>query len=282
MMNLRGAKPIPNEIIKNEILNFKNIDVYDDTLLEVFRENFVNWIDSSKNNKLLGLREYLHLDFVHGTIQAFDSFYLKYTDKRFRIFKGEFFYHQCCLKNSLNWEYTDGTDLIEGDALIISVPFSDYGTIHPALNDTFFSSCSEIGIPILLDFAYYPMAKNININLSHSSIKMLAFSLSKAFYGMEYVRVGVRLMKDDIDDGIRAFNEQQMVNRYGIGLANYLINNHSVDYNWDSFGEKYEIVCKEMNLKETDCIMFGIGGDEYRELNRGSEKNRVCISDLLA
>jgi hypothetical protein len=27
--------------------------------------------------------------------------------------------------------------------------------------------------------------------------------------------------------------------------------------------------------------MFGIGGDEYKSLNRGSDKNRVCISDLL-
>jgi hypothetical protein len=28
-------------------------------------------------------------------------------------------------------------------------------------------------------------------------------------------------------------------------------------------------------------VMFGIGGDEYNSLNRGSDKNRVCISDLL-
>ena len=49
----------------------------------------------------------------------------------------------------------------------------------------------------------------------------------------------------------------------------------------DTFGEKYSQVCKEMNLEETDCVMFGIGGDEYNSLNRGSDKNRVCISDLL-
>ena len=280
-MNLRGAKPIPNEIIKNDITNFKDINIYDDTLLDTFKKNFINWIASSTYNKLIGLDEFVNIDFVHGTIQAFDSFYLKYSNKKFRIFKGEFFYHQCCLKNSLEWEYTNGSDLIEGDAIIISVPFSDYGKSHTILNEEFFNECDKKNIPILLDFAYYPMAKNININLSHPSITMLAFSLSKAFYGMEYVRVGIRMMKSDLDDGVKAFNEQQMVNRYGVGLANHLIKKYSVDYNWKTFGEKYSEVCKELNLEETDCVMFGIGGDEYKELNRGSEKNRVCISNLL-
>lgn len=280
-MNLRGAKPIPNQTIKDDIVNFKDINIYDDTLLDSFKENFISWIANSKNNKLFGLNNFNHIDFVHGTIQAFDSFYLKYADKRFRIFKGEFFYHQCCLKNSLRWEYTDGSDLVDDDAVIISVPFSDYGKMHPILTETFLNECDEKNIPILLDFAYYPMAKNINIDLSHSSIEMLTFSLSKAFYGMEFARVGFRLMKTHFDDGIKAFNEQQMVNRYGIAIGNHLIQNYSVDYNWEKFGEKYKTICKSMNLEETDCIMFGIGGDEYEELNRGSEKNRVCISDLL-
>lgn len=280
-MNLRGAKPIPNQFIKDDITSFTNINIYDDTLLGVFKNNFINWLSASKNNKLLGLDNFKYIDFVHGTIQAFDSFYLKHTNRRFRIFKGEFFYHQCCLKNSLQWEYTNGSDLSDGDALIISVPFSDYGKIHPILTETFFNECDKKGIPILLDFAYYPMAKNINIDLSHPSIEMLTFSLSKAFYGMEFARVGFRFMKEDLDDGIKAFNEQQMVNRYGISIGNYLIQKYSVDYNWKTFGEKYKMICKNMNLKETDCIMFGIGGDDYKELNRGSEKNRVCISDLL-
>jgi hypothetical protein len=281
MMNLRGAKPIPNPIIKDDINTYTDNNIYNDTLLEVYKQNFVDWVVKSEYNKLIGIEQYKYVDYVHGTIQAFDSFYLKYSTNIFRFFRGEFFYHQCCLKNSLNWKFTDGTDLDTGDALIISVPFSDYGKVHPILNDEFLTMCDQKGIPILLDFAYYPMAKNIQINLNHSSIVMLAFSLSKAFYGMEFVRSGIRMMKTDLDDGVRAFNEQQMVNRYGLGISNHLITKYSVDYNWKTFGEKYSKVCKYMNLEETDCIMFGIGGDEYKELNRGTEKNRVCISDLL-
>jgi hypothetical protein len=72
-----------------------------------------------------------------------------------------------------------------------------------------------------------------------------------------------------------------MINRFGAALGVELMNNFSVDYNWDTFGEKYSKVCKELNLEETDCVMFGTGGDEYNSLNRGSDKNRVCISDLL-
>jgi hypothetical protein len=100
---------------------------------------------------------------------------------------------------------------------------------------------------------------------------------------MEHLRVGIRMVNDfrHIDDGVGAFNEQQMVNRVGAAIGYELMNKYSVDYNWDTFGEKYSKICKEMNLEETDCVMFGIGGDEYKSLNRGSDKNRVCISDLL-
>ncbi len=284
MKNLRGAKPIPNPLVKQFIIDFKRTElIYDENVLDKFKNKFVSWIASSKYNKLEGLEDYKDIQFIHGTVQAFDHFYGLQKKKRFRFFKGEFFYHQCCFKHDWNWEYIENDEIKRGDAVILSVPFSDYGKQHSLLTQDFLNYCDDNSIPVMLDFAYYPMAKNININLNHRCIQLLAFSLSKAFYGMEHVRVGLRLVNDfrHVDDGIVAFNQQQMVNRFGAGLGYELMNKFPVDYNWDTFGEKYSKVCKEMNLEETDCIMFGIGGDEYKSLNRGSDKNRVCISDLL-
>lgn len=284
MNNLRGAKPIPNPTIKQDIISFNNLScVYDDTILNKFKNKFVEWISASKYNKLEGLDFYKKIDYVHGTIQTFDHFYQLQKKKRFRFFKGEFFYHKCSFQHDWNWEYIENDDIKNGDAVILSVPFSDYGKQHPLLTEEFLNYCDDNSIPVLLDFAYFPMAKNVSVNLRHKCIQAATFSLSKAFYGMEHLRVGIRLVNEfrSLDDGIGAFNEQEMVNRVGAAIGYQLMNKYSVDYNWDTFGEKYSQVCKEMNLEETDCVMFGIGGDEYNSFNRGSDKNRVCISDLL-
>ena len=284
MKNLRGAKPIPNPLVRKFITDFKRTDlIYDDSILDKFKSKFVSWIKSSKYNKLSGLEVYHSVSYIHGTVQAFDHFYLIQKKKRFRFFKGEFFYHKCSFRHDWNWAYIEDDEIKNGDAVILSVPFSDYGKQHPLLTEDFLNYCDANSIPCLLDFAYYPMAKNINVNLNHRCIQAICFSLSKPFYGMEHLRVGIRMVSEyrTLDDGINAFNEQQMVNRFGAAVGLELMNNFSVDYNWDTFGEKYSKVCNQMGLEETDCVMFGIGGDEYNSLNRGSEKNRVCISDLL-
>ena len=33
--------------------------------------------------------------------------------------------------------------------------------------------------------------------------------------------------------------------------------------------------------KPTDCVSFAFGGDEYQDLNRGTEVNRLCIADEI-
>ena len=60
---------------------------------------------------------------------------------------------------------------------------------------------------MLLDFAYYPCTKNINLDLEKfSAVETITFSISKAFYGAEFLRVGMRLQREDKDDGIDVFN----------------------------------------------------------------------------
>jgi len=284
MNNLRGAKPIPNPSIREFISNWDKTEmVYNEYILDMFKNKFVEWISNSKYNELTGLDYYNDISYVHGTIQSFDHFYLLQKKKRFRFFKGEFFYHKCSFQHDWNWAYIEDDYIKNGDAVILSVPFSDYGKQHSLLTEEFLNYCDDNSIPVMLDFAYYPMAKNVKVNLRHKCIQLATFSLSKAFYGMEHMRVGVRMVNEfrHVDDGVTAFNEQQMVNRIGAAIGYELMSKYPVDYNWDTFGEKYTEVCKKMNLEETDCVMFGIGGDEYKSLNRGSDKNRVCISDLL-
>ena len=281
-MNLRGAKPIVDKSIQSFVNSIDLTDsLYNKDIPAEFTENFYNWITGSKNNTIKGIEKFTNRKLVAGSAQAFDHWYWRHKSKTFRFFKGEFMYHSAVLKHGGAWEFIEDRKLQAGDAVIISVPFSDYGTQHPKL-DYMLHQCTALDIPVLLDFAYFPCTKNIEIDLStHSCVETITFSISKAFYGAEFLRVGMRLEREDTDDGVDVFNSVDMHNRVALSIANELINNYSVDYNWEAYGAAYSEVCKEHNLKETDCTMFGLGGDEWKEMNRGSDVNRVCISELI-
>jgi len=280
-MNLRGAKPVVDNNIKCFIEHLNpSQDLYNETIQQEFIENFYNWITSSKLNTVQGLENFSNRKLVAGTAQAFDHFYWRHKDKRFRVLDGEFMYHSAVLKHGGKIKSLKHP-LHPNDVVIISVPFSDYGKQHPKL-ESFLEQCQEFDIPVLLDFAYFPCTKNININLDkYSCVETVTFSISKAFYGAEFLRVGMRLERVDTDDGIDVFNSVEMVNRVSLSIANELIKKYSVDYNWITYKDAYYQVCANKNLETTDCIMFGLGGDEYTDYNRGSEVNRVCISELI-
>ena len=61
-------------------------------------QEYLEWIQSSKLNNLLNLNGFKSLQFVHGTSQSFDFFYLINHTKRFRGFKGDFMYHKIMWK----------------------------------------------------------------------------------------------------------------------------------------------------------------------------------------
>jgi hypothetical protein len=280
-MNLRGAKPVADNKIRHFIttINTGNF-LYDETLPSKFADSFVNWITASKHNTIVGLDKFASTNIVNGTIHTFDHWYWRHKTKRFRFFKGEFMYHSAFLKNGGNWQYLNN-DLESNDALIVSVPFSDYGSQRSEMF-YYLDQCNKLNIPVLLDFAYYPCAKNVSIDLTqYPCVETATFSISKAFYGAEYLRAGIRLDRKLADDGINVSNSVDMINRVSLGIAIELMKNFSVDYNWNTYNNAYKEVCKEYNLIETDCIMFGLGGDEYNNYNRGTSVNRVCISDLI-
>jgi len=281
-MNLRGAKPLVDTSIKNFINKIDLTDaLYDEDLPNTFKEKFFNWINSSKLNTLDGLESFSNRQLCAGTAQAFDHWYWRHKNRTIRFFKGEFMYHSAVLKHGGTYAYIEDRKLQPNDAVVISVPFSDWGKQREDL-EYYLYNCCAMDIPVLLDFAYYPCTKNINLDLEKfSAVETITFSISKAFYGAEFLRVGMRLQREDKDDGIDVFNSVEMINRVPLSIANNLIQNFSIDYNWQKYGKIYSEVCAEHNLEETDCIMFGQGGEEYAENNRGGKYNRVTVSDLI-
>jgi hypothetical protein len=273
-MPSKNAQPIPNTQLRNLIKSYR---AEQDTTLERYLSTFRNWLQSSTFNKLEGLDAFAHSAFTYGTTQAFDHFYLKHRSRRFRFFTGEFMYHKACMKHGFDWAWLHEDILQFDDALIISLPFSDLGVL-PADLDAIFRHCNNLNIPVLLDLAYFPLGKDLTINLDQSCVETVCASLSKVFDGAQYLRAGIRFQRENIDDGIDIANSVGMVPQHTINTAVHLMDNCSMDYNWKTYGSIYDSVCKELKLTPTNCLMFGISETEFNDYNRGNSWNRVCIS----
>ena len=91
----------------------------------------------------------------------------------------------------------------------------------------------------------------------------------------------MRLKRNFNDDPVDVFNSLSMVNNYGAFMGNELINHFNPDFNYLKYFERQKEVCFKNNLTPSMCVIFGLGGDEYKEFNRGGEFNRVCISEEL-
>lgn len=273
----KGVHPIPNTKVLDLLhdIDYSEWLTKDsDWMYDTYKDVFYQWITSSKLNKLEGIENFKYKNYSFGTTQTFDLFYLQNKNRRFRFLKGDFFYHTVC--NS-NWEYLDVNTLDKNDAVILSVPFSDTGGIHDNFEEIL-SKCDKLKIPVLVDMCYYVMGKNININLNHDCIDTISFSLSKFAEGLQNFRCGFRLTKEFKDDGVNVVNEHNHVPKLSCGVGITIMDNFSVDYNWNEFGDSYNTICKQKNLTPTNTIIFGLGGSEYEYLNRGNYTNRVCIS----
>ena len=279
----RGGRAIPDlEVIElyNEVFDVSHVLTKDDK--HDFISLFDNHIQSSKLNQLIGLDGFQHKTFTAGTSQSFDSFWMKYHDRRFRCFEGEFFYHKANWKKFHNWSYLDYDKIKKGDAVIISLPFSDYCTEHPKMKSTL-SQCSLLGVPVLIDCAYYGIASGVDFDLSkYDCIKEVTFSLSKTFYNANRLRAGIRYAKDFADDNIDIMNEWGQINHISTYIGKRLLEAFEPDYTFNKFRKRQEEYCKSHNLKPTDCVSFAFGeAGEYDDLNRGTDVNRLCIADQI-
>ena len=139
-----------------------------------------------------------------------------------------------------------------------------------------------LNVPVLIDCAYYGIASGIDFDLSkYPCIEEVTFSLSKTFYNANRLRAGIRYNKDFADDNIDIMNEWEQVNHISTYIGKRLLEAFEPDYTFNKFRKRQEEYCESHNLKPTDCVSFAFGGDEYQDLNRGTDVNRLCIADQI-
>jgi len=280
----RGGRAIPDLQVKSFWENIdadelSNVITNNTNTAETFVDTFNEWIRGSKLNNIKGLLNYK--TFIAGTSQAFDSFWMRHHDKRFRCFQGEFFYHKANWKKFHKWEYIDNRDIAWGDAVVISYPFSDYCKEHSEMKNIL-DRCEKSKVPVLIDCAYYVIAKDLDFDFSnYSCVEDIVFSLSKGFYQANKLRAGIRYSRYFRDDNIDMYNEWEQLNHVGAYLGTKLLNEFPPDYAVNLFKDRQLKYCEEHNLKPADCVSFAFGDIKYNDLNRGTDVNRLCIADQI-
>ncbi|RZL28112.1 MAG: hypothetical protein EOP64_05510 [Sphingomonas sp.] len=257
------------------------LDALQDPHIRVrFLAAFPGWLQSSKRNRLVALETLPYVSFTCGTIQAFDAFYLEHRHRRFRCFRGDFMYHLATWRRGFAFAYIEDAPIAPDDAVVISLPFSDSGTKHARMDETL-ADCDRLNIPVLVDCAYMNIAGNIDFDFSHPCISVVAFSLSKTFFGFDKLRIGVRFSRSFVDDFIDTYNTVEMSNQYSCHIGLKAISHFPVDHTFDKHREGQLALCNDLKVAPSDCVIFGIGGEQWQAYNRGTATNRLCLSSLL-
>ncbi len=229
---------------------------------------------------------YQHACFTQGTTESFAQFYIRYRqDRRLRISRGEYFYHQMMksLWYSDRFAWLGDDQLRAGDVVLISVPFADTGDMPAGLEDLL-TQCDQLEIPVMLDFAYLNLtvgsAFDHDIDLSHDCIKYIVSSLSKVF-PVENFRIGIRLQKDFFEDQLYVINEKNYnyINLLSAYVGHGMMQTFSPDHVFDKYRAQQLELCQQLGLAPSPCFNFGIDHDNrYPEYNRGGPTNRLCFS----
>jgi hypothetical protein len=273
----KGARPVKLSKVFDhyQTHQFHNIELYD------YAQLWRAWLTSTKSKTIEGLDQFKHADYTCGTSQTFDHFVIKHAQREIAVLHGDFQYHACVARFN-QFAYIDDT-VHAGQALIISLPFSDFGFEHQKFK-SILNQCNQLAVPVCLDLAYWGIAKNTHIDLDqYPCITEITSSLSKAFYSLENHRVGVRFTRQYQNDGISMINEVKMQNTFSMSLGMHFMEKYSADWAWQELCQQYEDICLQNNLRTTDTVIFALGDQQrHSSFSRGIENNfRVCISELF-
>jgi hypothetical protein len=255
--------------------------LWDVEIRQKFLTQYQHWIQQTTLNQLSGLENFPVATFSAGTTEAFDKFYLKNSHRRLRYFRGEYMYHQVAGRQYFDEaKFVEDADLDANDVLVVSLPFSDTGNCHPDLISTL-EKCTRLGIPVLLDCAYFGICAGIKFDFNHPCITDITFSLSKAF-PVPHLRIGMRLTRTDDDDALLVMNKTDYVSRLSCAVGLELLENFSPDTIYQRYRASQVDLCQQLNVEPSQCVIFGIDTNgSYPQYNRGSNTNRLCLSKYL-
>lgn len=211
----------------------------------IARDKFIdqahNWFLSTKLNTLHGVEKFDKKDIIIGCTQYIETLALK-NKWNIQILPKEYAYYSVMGKRT-----TNAGELQPKVPLIVSIPNYFYGH-RPEWQDLL-KECEQKEIDIHIDCAWMVAAKDIELDFDHPNIKSFAMSMSK--YIGQWNRIGLRWSKQKTMDSITLFNVQNKYNEALVSCGSMMMDNIERDYGWNTYGEKYQKLCEEMNLEQT-------------------------------
>jgi hypothetical protein len=280
-----GAGPVVDPVMKNQVYKIIHDccerDVLDDLDVQArFLDTYQQWIRDSQGNHLQGLDRFPVAAYANGTTEGFDKFMLKNHGRRFRCFRGEYMYHPAAWRNYFpDWCRIEDAPLEANDAVVMSMPFSDTGEVHPGAMSVL-DQCDRLGIPVLIDSAFFGICHDIEFDYDRPCVTDITFSLSKTF-PVANLRIGMRLTRVDDDDTLMVHNKTNYNNRLGAGVGLELMRQYSADHNVEIWKTTQERFCQELGVIPSRTVIFGLGGEPFLKYNRGGPSNRLCFSRYL-
>ena len=217
-----------------------------------FKEKATKFIFGSSLNSLTGIDAFTFVDIMSGCTQFIDNLYMQGP---VQVLRGDYRYHE-----RLGLAYVkDVGSLIPGIPLIIAMPFPSIGAPHRDIGEIL-EECRIKNIHVHVDGAWLTCSRNISFDFNHESIRSVGISLSKGL-GLGWNRIGLRWTKERINDSISIMNDFHMENRMPIMVANYVLNNVSIDYLWRTHGHTTDKICKDFDLIPSKAIHMAFKQD---------------------
>jgi len=280
-----GAHPIQDAeqlAVIGQLLRSYDHDMIADAGVNIrFLQKYRQWLTDS--GCLIGLDQFKHAVYSNGTSEAFDAFYLRHRNRRFRIHRAEYSYHRIAFERmGLEWALLDGT-FSSNDAVIFSAPFANSGDWQDNSIDDLRSVCDELYIPVLIDMAYVGTTGPFTFDLTKwDCAEDIVFSLSKVLPVAHY-RIGMRLSKLDYDDGMLVYHKANYTNRFGAWLGQQLLDRYPYDWLWNKYKDTQAFHCALLGVEPSNSVLFGVdNNDKWPEYNRGSSVNRLFLGRLYA
>ena len=214
-----------------------------------YQKKYTDWILSSSYSSIKGLEKFNRFDFTFGVTQSLDDLFIKHSNDRLMVLKGEYHYSFRIHKNYGNLLIDE---LKENDWVLISLPFC-YDGCKPKDLLKILNECYSKNIPVYIDAAFYFLSFDFELDLTHPAIKEVYFSLSKSL-GLGFLRTGIRFSYEGSYTPIVMQNDYNYSNLAYIELGAYLIDLYSADYIVKNYLEQYLNICKNENLIVGNCI----------------------------
>jgi len=251
------AIPIHDTSIK-DFINTREIHLNKIFAPQVFVKQHRKWI---KNNtfRIVGLDSFKYGYVTAGVTEAFNEVYRE----RCYVLDGEYSYHK-----DIGIPISNYKDIPFGSRLIISYPFAATGNPHEDWNDII-QHCITWGIDVFVDACLAGVSLG-KLDLTHSCITHVAFSFSKAF-NTGHIRCGVVYTTESYSSPASVTNKHLYLNHSSMLLHLDLMNNFTSDWIFKKYRMDQIKLCEEHNLKQSDCVLFGLENNKRQCLSRSLE-----------